>query len=49
MIKILTIAAVLLTTGSGAYAAAPEAVGQALVACCSVLAACCETLMACCG
>lgn len=41
MKRTLTIAAlVLLATGSAAFAAAPEAVAQAVCACCDAIAAC---------
>lgn len=41
MKRTLTIAAlVLLASGSAAYAAAPEALAQAVCACCEALAAC---------
>jgi len=47
-IRIFT-AAVLLTSGTGAYAAAPGTVSDILASCCSAIAACCEAALACCG
>jgi hypothetical protein len=43
------IAAVLLMSGSAAFAAEPGAVSQAVSFCCSAFAACCQAGMACCG
>lgn len=49
MKKFVVTAAVLLMSSTGAYAAAPGAVGKAVASCCSAFAACCEAAMACCG
>ncbi len=49
MKKLSAIAAVLLMSGTGAYAAAPEAISQAAASCCAALAACCQAGLACCG
>jgi hypothetical protein len=49
MKKLYIAAVALLMTGTGAYAAAPEAVSKAVASCCSALAACCGAVMACCG
>ena len=43
MKRTLTIAALmLLATGTGAFAAAPKTVAQAVASCCDALAACCD-------
>ncbi len=49
MTKFYATTAVLLLSGTSAYAAAPEVVTNGLSSCCSALAACCEALLACCG
>ena len=49
MKKYLITAAVLLMSSTGAYAADPNAVSQAVADCCAAFAACCEAAMACCG
>jgi len=49
MKKLFLTAAVLLISSTGAYAAAPDAVVNALATCCSAFAACCEAALACCG
>jgi hypothetical protein len=43
------VAAVLLMSGSAAFAVEPGAVSQAITSCCSAFAACCQAAMACCG
>ncbi len=48
MKKYVLAASVLLMSGTGAYAAAPNAVSTAIADCCAALAACCEAVMACC-
>lgn len=42
------VAAALLMTGTGAYAAVPG-VSEAFAACCSAIAACCHAALGCCG
>jgi len=49
MNKYILTAAALLMSSTGAYAAAPESVSNAVSACCSAFAACCEAVLACCG
>lgn len=49
MKKVYATAAMVLMSGTTAYAAAPDAATQALAACCSALAACCQAILACCG
>jgi hypothetical protein len=43
------LAALLLMSGTAAYAAEPGSVSQALASCCSAFAACCHGAMPCCG
>ncbi len=49
MKKLLITAAMLSTFSTGAYAAAPGVVDEAVAACCLAISACCEAAMACCG
>ncbi|MBA3667551.1 MAG: hypothetical protein H0W65_07505 [Sphingomonas sp.] len=49
MKKYYALAAMLLMTGTGAFAAGPEGVSKAVESCCSALAACCKAAMGCCG
>ena len=49
MKKISGLAAVLLMSSTGAYAAAPESVSEALASCCAALAACCAAILSCCN
>ncbi|MDP9424212.1 MAG: hypothetical protein M3Q19_15510 [Pseudomonadota bacterium] len=47
--KKFCVAAVLLMSGTGAFAAAPGSVSETLTSCCSAIAACCHAALGCCG
>ncbi len=47
--KKLIATAVMLASGSAAYAAAPETVSGIASACCSALAVCCQLALGCCA
>lgn len=49
VMKLFLTASLFSTFSTGAYAAAPDAVGEAVAACCLAISACCEAAMACCG
>ena len=49
MKKLFVTFAMLLGSGSAAYAAAPETAANLAGACCAALGACCELALACCA